>query len=254
MKYFLLFGFLACTVACQPVTPPFGLTQGNPLAESTRTLPPFSTPRSASPTPKPTLPFTLTPLPRFFTEEFNANLNGWSILRSSGDTAPQTSAINGFLILEMTSPFTWIYTIYGAHEYVDVQVRARFENRAGNSASVGVVCRYRELNGWYEYNVFTDGVYNVLFGQWLAEGIADYAPMLSGESEYLKPNDAAKEIGMDCVGNTLFLYVDGKLIRKMDVTRYGLTEGKVGLAVSSLENSSANVAVDWVEVSEAPSP
>ena len=56
---------------------------------------------------------------------------------------------------------------------------------------------------------------------------------------------------VSCVSKTCYGFISTrKLFRKVDVTRYGLTEGKVGLAVSSFENIPVISAFDWVKVSE----
>jgi hypothetical protein len=52
-----------------------------------------------------------------------------------------------------------------------------------------------------------------------------------------------------CQQNALWLYINRKLFRKVDVTRYGLTEGKVGFAISSFENTPVISVFDWVKVS-----
>jgi hypothetical protein len=46
------------------------------------------------------------------------------------------------------------------------------------------------------------------------------------------------------------LYVNDKLIRKVDVSHYALTEGKVGIAASSFENTPIVTAFDQVRISE----
>jgi hypothetical protein len=113
-----------------------------------------------------------------------------------------------------------------------------------------LICRYSESDGWLEYNVSTDGTYNVLYGKWLASGIVDYLPILSAPSKEIQPSGASQEIGMICSGTTVSLFVNQTLIRKADVSRYELSEGKVGITVSSFENTPVIAAFDWVKVSE----
>ncbi len=63
----------------------------------------------------------------------------------------------------------------------------------------------------------------------LADGIAQYTPIATDSTEYLQAGNLNYEIGLTCQENTLLLYINGKLFRKLDVTRYGLTEGKIGI-------------------------
>ena len=108
----------------------------------------------------------------------------------------------------MDTPFTWAYTVYEAQEYGDIRIDARFTNQAGNPASIGLICRYSETDGWLEYNVSSDGTYSVLYGQWLANRIADYLPVLSGSSSAILPSGSSQEIGLICSGTTLSLLID----------------------------------------------
>ena len=125
-----------------------------------------------------------------------------------------------------------------------------FESRGASPESIGLVCRYSEQIGWYEFNISTDGTYNILHGQWMAQGVASYIPIVNDTTEYLKRGETQYELGLMCQQNVLWLYINQKLFRKIDVTRYGLSEGKVGLAVSSFENIPVISAFDWVKVSE----
>ena len=113
-----------------------------------------------------------------------------------------------------------------------------------------MICNYSESNGWYEFNLASDGTYSVLLGQWLAEGIAQYTPIAIDTSEYLKAGKLDYEIGLTCQDNTLLLHINGKLFRKLDVTRYGLTKGKIGINASSFEETPMIATFDWVKVEE----
>jgi len=246
MKKLIILGCLLLTVACQPSTPTLA-----PDSTPTATLlPPTGT---ASVTPEPTLtpsPIPPTPLPRFFREEFDGVFPSWSLLQSNGDS-PQATVENGALTFALASPYSWSYVILGAEEYTDAHITARFDSRSASPSALGVVCRYSEANGWYEFNISEDGTYNVLFGQWLAAGVADYQPIASDFSEYIRPNGEANEVGMDCQGNTLWLYLNGKLFRKIDVSRFGLTGGRLGLSMASFENAPVVAGFEWVQVGQS---
>ena len=231
--------------ACRPAAD--APTPAAPLFP-TATLPPI--PATLTTQPSPTLELTVTPLPRLFTNEFDSSLAGWVILQAGNDSVPNIKTENSKLTVQIESPYTWVYAIYGAQDYEDIRIEAQFENQAGSPSSIGLICRYSESDGWLEYNVSTDGTYNVLYGKWLASGIADYLPILSASSKEIQPSGASQEIGMICSGTTVSLFVNQTLIRKADVSRYELSEGKVGITVSSFENTPVIAAFDWVKVSE----
>jgi hypothetical protein len=245
-KLFLLACFILIT-ACQPAaSAPTSTATPPPLPTATQTLIPVTD----TPQPTPTPEFTPTPLPRFFTDEFDVPLAGWNILRAGSEGTPTIQNENSQLILKMDTPYNWVYAVYGAQEYEDIRVDALFTNQAGSPASIGLVCRYSETEGWLEYNVSTDGTYSLLYGNWLASGIADYFPIMDGSSKLIQASGAAQEIGMICSGTTVSLLVNQTIIRNVDVSRYELTNGKVGITASAFENVPVVAAFNWVKVSE----
>jgi len=244
----LLIGCFLLISACQPTATPIPIAPLFPTA----TIPaaPTPIPVTDTPQPTPTLELTSTPLPRLFTEEFDSSLAGWVILQAGNDAVPDVKTENSSLILQMDSPFTWAYAIYGAQDYEDIRVDAQFTNQGGSPASAGLICRYSESDGWLEYNVSTDGTYNVLYGKWLSSGIADYLPILSASSNAVQPSGTPQEIGLICSDTTLSLFLNQTLIRRIDVSSYKPGTGKVGIAASSYENTPVIAAFGWVKVNE----
>ncbi len=253
MKRLVLIGLFLLT-ACNSVTPEPSFPTATP-ARVVPTLVPVSSPQGVTVTltlaPSPTA--TVTPLPpkRYFTEEFDSAPTYWSILYASGDSS-RVNLLNenSTLTFEIYSQNTWLYAIYGAFEYQAVHVETRIESRGSEVNSMGLVCDYDEQDGWYEFNISNNGTYSVLYGQWLAEGIARYAPVLNDTSNHIATGNSINEIGLDCYDDILQLYLNGKILRKLNVAHIGLTGGKVGLALGSFEEAPVILAFDWVKVSE----
>ena len=245
MKKLLLIGCLLLITACQTAT-----VTPAPFPSSTATPPPIPVPFTVTPEPTATLALSPTPFPRFFTDEFDSSLAGWVILQAGNESVPNTKTENSKFIIQMDSPFSWLYAIYGAQDYANARIDAQFTNQAGSPSSMGLICRYSEENGWFEYNVSTDGTYNLLYGNWLTVGIADYLPITDGSSNLIQPSGAPQQIGLICSDTALTLYINDTIIRNVDVTNYGLTEGKVGITASSFENAPVVVALERVIVSE----
>jgi hypothetical protein len=247
MKKLLLIACFSLSAACQSAaTPPTSTATPPPVPTATQTLIPVTD----TPQPTPTPEFTPTPLPRFFTDEFDASPAGWDILQAGSQATPTIRNENSQLILQMDAPYNWVYAVYGTQEYEEIRVDAQFTNQAGSPASIGLICRYSETEGWLEYNVSTDGTYSLLYGNWLASGIADYFPIMDGGSNLIQPSGAAQEIGMICSGTTVSLLVNQTVVRNIDVSRYELTNGKVGITASAFENVPVVAAFNWVRVSE----
>jgi hypothetical protein len=245
MKKFLILGCIFLITGCQSATP----TPAAPLFP-TQTPLPTSIPLTDTPAPTATAEFTATPFPQFFTTQFDSSLAGWVILQAGNEAVPNIKNENSRLSLQMDAPYTWIYVLYGALDYDSVHVETRFVNHALTPASMGLICNYSETDGWLEYNVSSDGTYNVLFGKWLSNGVADYLPILDGSSAQIQPSGSEQQIGMTCSNGTLALYINGNLIRNVEVSRYERLNGKVGVTGASYENVPVIASFDWVTVSQ----
>ena len=224
----------------------------SPAPEATATrLTPTPVPATVTPTITTSPSPTILPQERYFTEEFDTAPAYWSTLYASGDSSRvDILNENSTLTFELYSPNAWVYAIYGAFEYESVHLETQVESRGSYVNATGLVCHYDEQDGWYEFNISNDGTYNVLYGQWLAEGVARYIPILNDSSERIETGNATNELGLDCYENIVQLYINGKLIRKMNVTHIGLAGGKVGLSLGSFEELPVILAFDWVNVSE----
>ncbi len=235
MKKLFLGLLLLLLTACQTAAP-----SPSPSPAPTATLPASPTPAPASPTPAPpTLtppPPNPTPLPRYYTHEFDSPLAGWEVLQAGSETTPNVTAEGGALRLQMDVPYAWLYALYSAEEYSDVYLETEYINSALTPAAAGLICRYSETEGWLEYNVLTDGTYNVLYGKWLDNGIADYTPLLDGTTQVKQSGDL-QQIALTCSGTTLYLHLNGNIIRSVNVEQFNLPAGKVGLTASSFENA-----------------
>jgi hypothetical protein len=231
--------------ACNASTP-IPTKEELPSQAAVTPTPPPTVTATMTLTPAPT--FTPTQIPLFFTDEFNSDLGAWVSFQTGGAQVPSIKLENDLLRIDFPTPDTWYYAIHNAHEYSGVSISAKFLGTP--AGSLGVICDYNESKGWYEFNIASDGTYNILFGQWLAQGIAQYTPIANEKSEYLKDGNLSYEIGLTCQDNILYPQINGKLFRKVDVARYGLTEGKVGITASSFEEVPMTATFDWIKVEE----
>jgi len=258
MKKLLLIGLFLLTACLSPSEGQGVTSEPSPAPEATTTrIIPTTVPATVTPTTVPSPTATLLPPEIFFTEEFDTTPVYWSTLYASGDPS-RVDILNNHstLTFELYSPNAWLYAIYGAYEYDSVHIETLVESLGSDLNAMGLVCNYGEQAGWYEFNISTDSTYNVLYGQWIAEGIARYMPVLNDTSDRIATGNAINEIGLDCYENILQLYINGKLIRKLNLEHIGLTGGKVGLSLGSFEEAPVILAFDWVKVSllESPSP
>ena len=220
-----------------------------PAATSTRIiLTPVRATVTSTDTPTPTA--TDIPPKRYFTDEFEAAPKYWSVLYASGEPGRvEILYEDSLLTFELHNLHTWLYVVYGAFEYEGVHIETRITSHGSDINAMGLVCNYDEQDGWYEFNISSDGSYNLLYGQWLAQGIARYTPILNDTTDLIETGQSTNEIGLDCYENIVQLYLNGNLFRKLDLAHIGLTGGKVGLSLASFEEAPVILSFDWVRVS-----
>ncbi len=246
MKKLFLIGLLTLTVACQPA-------ESTPAPESTPTTapPPTLTSVPATQTLIPTPIFSPTPPPPYFIESFDTFAPYWKTITINGQaTSSQFQSQNGNLVINPLTSNTWVYALYDLYVYQNSKIDVLFQINDGAPYMIGVVCMYDESAGWFEYDISSDGTYSVLYGQWLADGIAQFTPLAYDSSEYIKPDQSQYELGFECKDNFLSLSINGKLFRRIDVSSYELTEGKTGITVSSFEDPNITISVDSLEITE----
>lgn len=241
MKNKLLFiiGCLVLSLACN--LPAFSPTVESPPTQTPLPSPEAETTPQASPTATP------EPPPLYFTEEFDLPSPYWKYEQVGGAQPAEINTANGTLKIVHAAPDTWLVGVNTAHSYSNVFVRADISLDAGGSA--GLICRYDEAAGWYEFDLANDGTYNLLLGQWLSPGIVKYIPILS---DTIKSPGGLQgtEIGFFCHEDFLELYSNGTLIRRYDATNYGLTEGNIGISTASFADAPMTATFQWVSVAE----
>ena len=241
-----VFLLLLTATACQTPAATAVITQAarsSPLPAST------ATPSLAPVSPTAAITATLAPAPRMFTEEFDAGAPYWLFMQAAGSQStfdPEAAA--GMLRLGLEAPNQWAYAVYEAPAYSDVRIDAGVEFGAGGRGAAGLICRYDQAVGWYEFNIYADQTYTLLFGQWLAEGIARYAPLVTAQSEQISPT--VNEISLVCEGDVLTPYINNVQMRRRQETVHVLAEGRLGVSAAAFEVAPLAIAFDWIRVSE----
>lgn len=243
MKKILLIGCLLLISACN-------LPVSSPTADSASAETPLSSPTADESTQSPSIAETAVPAveppPLYFIDELDAVTPFWEFHQTGGMQLPAPSIQNGALRIDIASPDTWLIGIHNVHLYTNVFIRAK--TSISPSGSAGLICRYSE-NGWYEFNVSNDGSYSVLLGQWLSTEIVKYMPIINDASNQLT-SGMPGEIGLYCEDNFLQLYANDVMIRRVEVTNYGLEEGNIGITASSFADIPMSAIFEWVQVSQ----
>jgi hypothetical protein len=242
-------------------------------AEPTQAPPPeqpiqVNNPTSAPPDPtevpptevEPTEPpATEPPAPQaqqFFTEEFDNPLSSdWSIFTITDPNASDLDKVNveadsGNLVWDFDSEYVYYYLFYDAFTYEDVKVEARADNRGKNNNSVSLICRYDEDEGWYEFNIANNGLYDILFAEVLDNGKIRWNRIANGGSNAINQGKEVNEYSITCQGEELTLNINGDEVISIKDKKYGLRSGQVGVSVSSFNVLPILIEMDWFRISE----
>jgi hypothetical protein len=192
----------------------------------------------------------------FFGEEFDNALSGdWTQFlyydaKVSDPEAVKVQTENGKLVWNFDTKELDYYLFYKAFSYQDVKIETRYDNRGVNNAVVSLICRYNPTYGWYEFQVANSGLYNIYAMEMLENGVMRENRLANGGSMAIKQGKGINEYSVTCQGNELTLRINGEKAAFVIDQKFSLSEGQVGIAVSSLNVTPVIVEVDWFKVSE----
>ena len=234
-----------------------GNTPEQPVVTEPPTKPPTEEP-TEEPTVEPTEEPTQEPsvAKDFFTEEFDTPLsNDWAVFTISDPSVSDLDKVSveakdGNLVWDFDSEYVYYYLFYDAHEYDDVQVDVRADNRGRNNNNISLICRYDPDIGWYEFNIANNGLYNILFAEVLDNGKIQWNRVANGGSNSIKQGKDVNEYSIACQGEELTLTINGDEVISYKERQYGLNSGQIGVSVSSFNVLPILIDMDWIKVSE----
>ena len=204
-----------------------------------------STPTGQLPTPKP-LP---TGSSRYFRDDFNSARMDWKTFVTSGEAGLFDLRVEeGFLVFDLGGREINAFALYQPEVYKNVRMDVRVANRGEAAYRVSLICRYDEEEGWYQFDVFNTGLYNIYYFDWNEDKQADPTPLAEGGSDAMRV-DGSNELTVVCNDRDLSLFINGSEARTLSESIYFLRDGQVGVGVSSFTQLPALVGFDWLMVS-----
>lgn len=186
-------------------------------------------------------------LPAFYTEEFEGNLDNWSYFLMNGDENDMDLYTDdGYLVFDLQGENQWVYVLYDAYTYSEVRIDALAENRGKNSNNVSLICNYTDRFGWYEFNISNGGMFQIYA---YSEVDESYFILDSGGSTHVNMGKDKNTYTAICRGNQLELYINGYEEASLTDNQYNLTEGQVGISVSSFNVLPILVEIDYFSIS-----
>ena len=200
---------------------------------------------------------------KYFTEEFDGEGDPWShfVVDASvpgampalapKDVENMSVGVNkGALVFDLQSKWLYVYAMYDSQEYEDVRLDAVAENSGVNDNNISLICRYSKEDGWYEFNVANNGLFDIYYARYTQDDKIVYGKLADGGSNKIKQGKDVNNYAITCKGRTLVLYINGFETRRIVDNQYVLKSGKVGVSVSSFKFLPVKVAFDSVKISE----
>lgn len=134
--------------------------------------------------------------------------------------------------------------MYNDYTFTDVRLDTSAENLGRNNNNISLICRESDA-GWYEFNVYNNGNYDILYYDDLVKH--DYVTIYSGASTAINMGKAVNKYTAICSGDQLVLGINGVEVRR--VKHKDLKSGRVGFGVSSFNVLPIIVEFDYFSAS-----
>ena len=203
-------------------------------------------------TATPPLQVGLTPnlTPKYFTEEWQGDHTGWTWFSTHGDdNSWDVYSEAGVLVFYLTGKEIYSYYVYQSQEYEKVRITVKVENRSKTISSTTIVCNYSETLGWYEFNISTNGLWEIRAHD--THGDRGYVLLKSGGSKTIHRGEAINEYSVSCIGNQLTLFANGKKLTEYTDDSMNFAQGKIGIGILSFEQVPVLQEFAWIKI-EAP--
>lgn len=181
----------------------------------------------------------------YVTEFFDTDYSGldWDFFLTTGDQEGINFDIGeGALDVIISKEQTYAYFIFKPLELSDVVLEVKSSNLAAYTNNVSLICRFTDY-GWYEFNFSSNGLYWIYRYDPLMGG---YQKLAEGGSFEINMGQKTNIFSARCVGNELTSIANGVELKTVfdDV----LTDGNVGVSVSSYEFYPIEVEIDYFKV------
>lgn len=172
-----------------------------------------------------------------FSDDFSHPPSGWGLGNRPGDIVEY---IDGGLRFQVEDTYYDSWSVVGKN-FGDVQIDVDARKVGGpDDNNFGIICRYVDKNNFYMLVVSNDGYYG---SAKLKDGSYSMIGMEQLQySNVILPGEAVNHLRVDCIGETLRLYVnDVKLVEVQDSDFHS---GDVGLLAGAYQQKGVKILFD----------
>ena len=173
-----------------------------------------------------------------FSDDFSNTSKKWDRITESDRS---TDYYNNAYRMIVNAADSHVWANPKADDFTDTRIEVDATKNGGpDNNDFGIMCRYTEAGEFYYGVVSSDGFYGIYKVTSAGGESLGNDSML--ESDSITRGARTNHIRFDCVGPTLSLYVNGKLVdEQTDAT---LTTGNVGLMAGTYEASGTDILFD----------
>ena len=173
-----------------------------------------------------------------FSDDFSNPASGWDRISETGYlTDYYDNAYRITVNKDMTD--IWANPANLSFEDVSVEVEAT-KNGGPDDNDFGVICRYQDVEHFYYGIITSDGYYGIIKAS--SDGSSTLGRDSLGYSDLIQQGFSTNEVRLDCIGDTLTLYVAGMQLDQQTDSDY--TYGNVGLTAGTYDTSGADILFD----------
>jgi len=178
-----------------------------------------------------------------FQDDFSDTGSGWGKASlNTGDAGYQ----DGGYHLTVNADYQSLWANPGC-DFTDVSVEVDAHKIGGvDDNEFGVICRYQDIENFYAASISSDGFYGLIR---IVNNEFGYLGMDAMQgSDVINLGSASNHIRLDCVGNTLTLYVNGEMVATATDSSYA--HGDVGLYAGTFATPGIDILFDNFKVSK----
>jgi hypothetical protein len=176
-----------------------------------------------------------------YQDDFSSVPSGWGTWDRDG--AVVTYEQGGLRILVNQADYDF-WSVAGKH-FQDAVIEVDARRIAGpEDNDYGVICRYQDAKNFYMFLVSSDGYYGI------GKVKNDQHSLIGIEqlqyTELIRPEQVDTRLRVDCVGDTLILYIDGEKL--LEVRDSDFSSGDVGVLAGAYSTPGVDILFDNFEV------
>lgn len=173
-----------------------------------------------------------------FEDDFSDSNSGWDVnIFDNGSTDYERGGYRIFVNAE-----NWSAWANPSRNFTDVSISVQASKIGGDDDNeFGIICRHANVDNFYLATISSDGFYGFLTRK-DGEALTLLNMENMQQSNVINQGSALNIIRLDCIGQTLSLYVNGQLVG--ETTDDSISDGDVGLYAGTFSVPGTDILFD----------